>query len=74
MQRGKRKEARTMNPLIQLKKLTLSVVALSLGCFGLACFALLPTAQAVGPDTDGAIPGSNNGEGTGVLVSRTTGI
>jgi hypothetical protein len=52
----------------------LFVVALSLDCFGLACFALLPTAQAVGPDTDGAIPGSNNGEGTGVLVSRTTGI
>ncbi len=31
-------------------------------------------AQAVGPDTDGSIPGSNNGEGVGVLVSRTTGI
>jgi len=31
-------------------------------------------AQAVGPDTDGAIPGSNNGEGIGVLVSRTSGI
>jgi trimeric autotransporter adhesin len=30
--------------------------------------------QAVGPDTDGSIPGSNNGEGVGVLVSRTTGI
>ena len=35
---------------------------------------MLPMAQAVGPDTDGAIPGSNNGEGIGVLVSRTTGI
>jgi hypothetical protein len=31
-------------------------------------------AQAVGPDTDGSIPGSNNGEGVGVLVSRTGGI
>ena len=31
-------------------------------------------AQAVGPDTDGNIPGSNNGEGVGVLVSRTGGI
>jgi len=40
----------------------------------LACFALLPRAQAVGPDTDGTIPGSNNGEGIGVLVSRTSGI
>ncbi len=40
----------------------------------LACFGLAPMAQAVGPDTDGAIPGSNNGEGIGVLVSRTDGI
>jgi hypothetical protein len=34
------------------------LIALLLVCFGLA-----PMAQAVGPDTDGAIPGSNNGEG-----------
>ena len=40
----------------------------------LACFGLASIAQAVGPDTDGAIPGTNNGEGTGVLVSRTSGI
>jgi hypothetical protein len=40
----------------------------------LACFGLAPMAQAVGPDTDGNIPGSNNGEGIGVLVSRTSGI
>ena len=40
----------------------------------LLCFALLPRAQAVGPDTDGNIPGSNNGEGIGVLVSRTAGV
>jgi len=38
------------------------------------CFTLLPRAQAVGPDTDGSIAGSNNGEGIGVLVSRTTGV
>ena len=31
-------------------------------------------AQAAGPDTEGSIPGSNNGEGVGVLVSRTSGI
>jgi hypothetical protein len=42
--------------------------------FLLVCFGLAPTAQAVGPDTDGSIPGSNNGEGIGVLVSRTTGV
>jgi hypothetical protein len=40
----------------------------------LTCFALAPLAQAAGPDTDGAIAGSNNGEGIGVLVNRTTGI
>jgi hypothetical protein len=40
----------------------------------LTCVALMPMAQAVGPDTDGSIPGSNNGEGVGVLVSRTTGV
>jgi hypothetical protein len=40
----------------------------------LACFVLAPMAQAVGPDTDGNIPGSNNGEGIGVLVSRTGGV
>src|SRR6266487_195921 len=40
----------------------------------LACFGLAPMAQAVGPDTDGSIPGSNDGEGIGVLVSRATGV
>src|SRR6266498_2818883 len=40
----------------------------------LICLGLAPMAQAVGPDTDGSIPGSNNGEGIGVLVSRTTGV
>jgi hypothetical protein len=38
------------------------------------CLGLLPKARAVGPDTDGTIPGSNNGEGVGVLVSRTSGV
>src|SRR5439155_1317286 len=40
----------------------------------LVCFGLAPMAQAVGPDTEGSIPGSNNGEGIGVLASRTTGV
>jgi hypothetical protein len=40
----------------------------------LVCFGLAPVAQAVGPDTDGAIPGANTGEGIGVLVNRTTGV
>src|SRR5438105_3863458 len=34
----------------------------------LVCFGLAPMAQAVGPDTEGSIPGSNNGEGIGVLA------
>jgi hypothetical protein len=59
-----------MNQLIQSKNFTTFIVlAVALVCFGLA-----PMAQAVGPDTDGTIPGSNNGEGIGVLVSRTTGV
>ena len=40
----------------------------------LVCFGLAPMAQAVGPATGGSIPGSNNGEGVGVLVNRTTGV
>jgi uncharacterized coiled-coil protein SlyX len=40
----------------------------------IACFGLAPIGQAVGPDTEGSIPGSNNGEGVGVLVSRTAGV
>ncbi len=40
----------------------------------LVCFGLAPILQAVGPDTDGAISGSNNGEGSGVLVNLTGGI
>src|SRR6266542_497962 len=40
----------------------------------LVCFGFAPIAQAVGPDTDGTIPGSNNGEGSGVLVNLTNGI
>jgi hypothetical protein len=59
-----------MKSLIQFKTtIPALLVPLVLICFGLA-----PMAQAVGPDTDGSIPGSNNGEGIGVLVSRTSGI
>ncbi len=58
-----------MKPIIQFKTTPPLLIPLLVVCFGLA-----PMAQAVGPDTDGAIPGSNNGEGIGVLVSRTTGV
>src|SRR6266566_2098193 len=59
-----------MKPLIQIKTTIPSLLVSVL----LVSFGLLPRAQAVGPDTDGTIPGSNNGEGIGVLVSRTTGV
>jgi hypothetical protein len=59
-----------MKPLIQIKTTIPSLLVSVL----LVCFGLLPRAQAVGPDTDGTIPGSNDGEGIGVLVSRTTGV
>jgi hypothetical protein len=68
---GKGKEE-PINPLIQLKTTILPLlIPLALA---LAWPALAPMAQAVGPDTDGAISGSNNGEGIGVLVSRTSGV
>ena len=70
-----------MKPLIQFKPTTppvrkpISPVSAGfLILLLLACFGLAPMAQAVGPDTDGSIPGSNNGEGVGVLVNRTTGV
>ena len=60
-----------MNPLTQSKNTTILPL---LAPLVFVCFGLMPRAQAVGPDTDGSIPGSNNGEGIGVLVSRTTGV
>jgi len=51
-----------------------TITPLLLASVLLICLGLAPMAQAVGPDTDGSIPGSNNGEGIGVLISRTTGV
>src|SRR5919106_954251 len=59
-----------MNQLIQSKNFRTFIVLPA----ALVGFGLMPMAQAVGPDTDGSIPGSNNGEGVGVPVSRTTGV
>jgi Chaperone of endosialidase len=39
----------------------------------LACFGLLPGAQAVSPPPDGGYAGGNTAEGTNALLSRTTG-
>jgi hypothetical protein len=55
-----------MNPVIQLKQL--SLVALLL-----ACFALSQSAQAVVPPPDGGYPNFTTAEGTNALQSLTTG-
>jgi hypothetical protein len=62
-----------MNPLIHSKNPTILPLLIPLA-IALPWLALMPMAQAVGPDTDGSIPGANNGEGIGVLVSRTGGV
>ena len=59
---------------INIIKTTTNFIHPAFGALALAWLALMPMAQAVGPDTEGNIPGANNGEGIGVLVSRTTGI
>jgi trimeric autotransporter adhesin len=59
-----------MNRLIQVRKATpLCLVAM-------ACFGLLPVAQAQlpPPAPDGGYPGANTAEGTRALFNRTTGI
>ena len=58
-----------MNLLIQIKQTT----AVFLVAFGLACFALPPTVQAVRPALDGGYPGMNTAEGD-TLLSLTTGV
>ena len=57
-----------MNPLIQVKAASIFLVA-----FGLTCFALSPSAQAVSPPPDGGYPGGNTAEGQNALLSLTTG-
>jgi hypothetical protein len=39
----------------------------------MACFGLLPKAQAVSPPPDGGYPGGNTAEGQAALLSLTTG-
>ena len=57
-----------MKPLIKLKTTTLLVIPLVL-----ACFALLPRAQAVSPAPDGAYTGFNTAEGLNALLNLATG-
>src|SRR6266567_5847237 len=71
---GKRKERKTMNPLLKFKTSTLFLIPLVL-----VCFALLPRAQAVTPELlpapapDGGYPGFNTAEGFNALLSLTSG-
>jgi hypothetical protein len=57
-----------MNPLIQLRNL--SIVALSLACFAVP---IAPKAFGVVPAPDGGYPGGNTAEGQNALLSLTTG-
>ncbi len=57
-----------MNPLIQLNKTAVFLVALALVCFGLS-----PSLRAVVPPPDGGYPGQNTAEGQSALFSLTTG-
>src|SRR5262245_9628015 len=47
---------------------TISLIALTLGCFGIA-----PQARAVDPPPDGGYPNQNTAEGEDALLSLTTG-
>jgi hypothetical protein len=53
---------------------SLPLYALLCVSFAIACFALLPKAQAVSPAPDGNYPGGNTAEGANALLNLTTGI
>ncbi len=55
-----------------MKTLTKSIYP-ALAALALACFAVLPRAQAVSPAPDGGYSGGNTAEGTNALLSLTTG-
>ena len=48
-----------------------TIISSALAAF--ACFALIPTTQAVSPPPDGGYPGGNTAEGQAALLSLTTG-
>jgi Chaperone of endosialidase len=58
-----------MNPLIQCKTTILPLLIAGV----LACFGLLPKADALVPAPDGGYPGFNTAEGQNALFSLTTG-
>ena len=58
-----------MNPMLQCKRTILPLFIAGV----LACFGLLPKAEAVVPAPDGGYPNFNTAEGTNALFSLTTG-
>jgi hypothetical protein len=46
----------------------------AVAAFALACFSVLPKAQAVSPPPDGGYPNLNTAEGINALLSLTTGV
>ena len=55
-----------------MKRMT-NIIHPAFTVFALACFALLPGAQAVSPPPDGGYAGGNTAEGRHALFSLTTG-
>jgi hypothetical protein len=55
-----------------MKRMT-NIIYPAVTAFALACFALLPGAQAVSPPPDGGYAGGNTAEGRNALFSLTTG-
>ena len=56
-----------------MKTLT-DIIYLAFAALLLACFSVLPAAQAVSPPPDGGYPGNNTAEGQNALVSWTNGV
>ncbi len=50
-----------------------NIIYSTIAVFALACFGLLPKAQAVSPAPDGGYPGGNTAEGQAALLSLTKG-
>ena len=51
-----------------------NIIYAAFALLAFACFAVLPTAQAVSPPPDGGYSGQNTAEGQQALLSLTTGL
>jgi uncharacterized coiled-coil protein SlyX len=54
-------------------KITMNTIPVAVAAFGLACFAVLSTAQAVNPPPGDFYPGANTAAGQSALLSLATG-